>query len=139
MKYILFVSREMWPPLNSLYAYSKIKGVFPSQVIILYTDEDVMRKIEDRIKRLYEIHGKILNLKKRKVSYEVSSLRKILLDIIEDGDVIDITGARKAMILSLMGIENVKVTYLFLKDMRFSNYPFMMRPLSLQKLMEVSL
>ena len=64
-------------------------------------------------------------------------MRKMIGDMIEKGDIIDITGARKMMILSLMGIKNVDIVYLFLRDMRFSNTPFMMRPISIQNLMEV--
>ncbi len=138
MKYILLVSREMWPAFNSLYAYTKIKGVFPREVVILYTDENIAREIESRIRMLYEINERELVLRKRKVSQSISIMRKVLMDILREGDVVDITGARKAMILALAGVENVKITYLFLQDMRFSEYPFMKRPLSLQKLMEVS-
>ena len=138
VKYILFVSREIWPPFNSLYAYIKIKKEFPREVVLLYTDENIVQKIERKIKKLYQIHEKDIILRKRKINQEISFIRKILLDILEDGDIIDITGARKAMILALVGVENIRIVYLHLYDMRFSEYPFMMRPLSLQKLMEVS-
>ena len=94
--------------------------------------------MEKRIKMLYKVNVKEVVVVKRKIGEEISTLRKILLDIVEEGDVIDITGARKATILALMGVENVKITYLMLRDMRFSSYPFMMRPVSLQRLMEVS-
>ena len=97
-----------------------------------------MDEMEKRARMLYEVNGREVTFVKRKIGDEISTLRKILLDIVEEGDVIDITGARKAAILALMGVENVKIAYLMLRDMRFSSYPFMMRPLSLQRLMEVS-
>ncbi len=138
VKYLLFVSREIWPAFNSLYAYTKLKENFPREIVLLYTDEDVAKSVEIKIKKLYEVNQKELVLRKRKIGSSISSTRKMLLDMVEDGDVVDITGARKTMILSLVGVENIKITYLFLQDMRFANYPFMKRPLSLQKLMEVS-
>jgi len=54
VKYILFVSREIWPPFNSLYAYIKIKKEFPREVVLLYTDENIAQKIERKIKKLYQ-------------------------------------------------------------------------------------
>ncbi len=138
MKYITFLSRDIWPAFNSIYAYTKIKGHFPKKIVLLYSQGDMVGDIEKRIRILYQVNGKEVTLIKRKIGEEITTLRKILLDIVEEGDVIDITGARKATILALMGVENVKITYLMLRDMSFSSYPFMMRPVSLQRLMEVS-
>ncbi len=137
MKYIFFVSREIWPPFNSIYSYTKIKKEFPSEFLSFYTNERNMRKVEKMIKILYEKNGKIAKIKKIKAMENVDLMRKVIRDMIEEKDIIDITGARKMMILSLIGIKNVNIVYLFLRDMRFSNTPFMMRPLTIQSLMEV--
>ncbi len=137
MKYIFFVSREIWPPFNSIYSYTKIKKEFPGEFLSFYTNEGNMKKVEKMLRILYEKNGKEIKIKKIKTIENVDSMRKMIGDMIEKGDIIDITGARKMMILSLMGIKNVDIVYLFLRDMRFSNTPFMMRPISIQNLMEV--
>ncbi len=139
MKYIFFVSREPWASFNSLYAYVKSKGVFPSQLMALYNNEENMKKVDNMLKILYSGYGKNLELKKIKIPDDVEDMRKIILEHVEENDIVDITGARKFSILSLLGMKNVHVIYLYLQDMQFSSLPFMMRPYNLQKLMEVDI
>ena len=92
-------------------------------------------RLERMIKILY--NKKDVKIRKIRIEEDIEDMKKMLENLIEDGDTIDITGARKSMILGLIDVRGVKIIYLLLKDMRFSSYPFMMRPLSLQMLMEV--
>ncbi len=137
MKYIIFVSREIWPAFNSIYAYTKLKGEFPSKIVLMYTEGEIARTLEKKIKVLYREHGRYLNIQKIKIDNSIEKMNTVLKDIVEEGDILDITGARKSMLLALMDIKNVKIVYLMLRDMRFSKHPFMMRPLSLQEFSEV--
>ncbi len=139
MKYIFFATREVWPAFNSIYAYIKLKGKYPSKFVALYTDENVMRAVEKKLEVIYRTLGREFSLTKLRVSEDYETVMSTLQDIIAEGDIVDITGARKGMILGLLGIKNVKVVYLRLDDMRFANKPFMMRPLSIQSLSEVEL
>ncbi len=137
MKYITFVSREVWPAFNSIYAYTKLKNAFPKKILIFHTDASMAEKLEEKIKVLYKENGKSVSIQRVKIDDSVEEMKKIIKDLVENGDTIDITGARKSMLLALIDIRNVKIVYLLLKDMRFSGYPFMMRPLSLQEFSEV--
>jgi len=84
--------------------------------------------------------GKNIPIDKIKLSTNsIEDVRKILEDVVESGDIVDITGARKMMILSLMSLSEIKVVYLLLRDMRYSGVPFMMRPLTVQEHMEVKI
>jgi len=94
-------------------------------------------QLEKMIKILYQVNRKEVEIRSIRIEENIEDMKKILENIVEEGDVIDITGARKSMILGLMDVKGIKIIYLLLKDMRFSSYPFTMRPLSLQRLMEV--
>jgi len=135
VKYITFLSREIWPSFNSIYAYTKIRGRYPKEIVIFYSTLDMALRLERMIKILY--NKKDVKIRKIRIEEDIEDMKKMLENLIEDGDTIDITGARKSMILGLIDVRGVKIIYLLLKDMRFSSYPFMMRPLSLQMLMEV--
>lgn len=137
MKYITFVSREVWPAFNSIYAYTKLKNTFPPRILVFYTDAGTAEKLEEKIRVLYRENGKNASIQKVKIDDSVEEMKEIIKSLVENGDTIDITGARKSMLLALMDIRNVEIVYLLLKDMRFSSYPFMMRPLSLQTFSEV--
>ncbi len=138
VNYIFFVSREIWPAFNSIYAYAVLKKTFPENLIALYIDEENMRVVERMLHALYEENGRILNLKKVRIQGDYrEAVKAVLEDVVREGDVIDITGARKIMILSLLSLHGVRVVYLLLRDMTFSGTPFMMRPLSVQSLEEV--
>ncbi len=137
MKYITFVSREVWPAFNSLYAYTKLKGKFPENILIFYTDTDMGKKLRDKINVLYRENGKRADVQMVKINDSIEEMSKLMKELVSKGDIVDITGARKSMLLALMDIKKVLIVYLFLKDMRFSSYPFMMRPISLQIFSEV--
>ncbi len=137
MKYIILVSREVWPSFNSLYAYTKLRGIYPREILILYSDPECASKLEEKIKILYRENDKNLSIRKMKIDGNLEDMRRVAEGVVEEGDVIDITGARKSMLLAFLDVRNVHIVYLLLMDMRFSSMPFMMRPLSLQKIMEV--
>jgi len=138
MKYVFFVTRDPWASFNSIYAYIKIKNVKPSKFLALYTDEKNMKSVHHMLSTLYEKIGKDFEMMKIKIdSDDIEEHRRILADHLEEGDIVDITGARKIMILALSGIKGVKIVYLYLRDMRFSSHPFMMRPMSVQSFAEV--
>ncbi|GEM_PF-2557933 len=140
MRYIFFVSREPWASFNSIYAYARLKKEKPSEMVALYSSEENMSRVCKMLQILYDNLGWELKIKKIKIGdSNIEALRKIMMNIISEGDIVDITGARKLMILSLLGIRGIRVIYLHLQDMRFSSRPFMMRPLNLQELMEVNL
>ncbi len=140
MKYVFFVSREIWPSFNSIYAYTAIKNFFPLEFLAIYTDDKNMRKVEKMLRALYAAHEKNFEIVKIRVrGNSVLHIEQVIQEHLSTGDVIDITGARKLMILSLLHLNNVKIVYLLLRDMRFSGKPFMMRPVSLQEMMEVSI
>ncbi len=137
MKYIILVSREVWPSFNSLYAYTKLKGIYPKEILILYSDPQCAFQLEEKIGILYRENDRNLNVRKMKIDENLEEMRRIVEDVVEEGDVIDITGARKSMLLAFLDVRKVRIVYLFLGDMRFSSLPFMMRPISLQRIMEV--
>ena len=138
MKYVFFVTRDPWASFNSIYAYTKIKGDYPSKFLTFYTNDENMELVEKMLSRYYSEINKNMKMKKMKIDSEsMIYYRKIIESEIESGDVIDITGARKIMILALSGLKGVRIVYLYLKDMRFSSLPFIMRPLSVQSFEEV--
>ncbi len=139
MRYILFVSREPWASFNSIYAYVKSKEDFSSDLIAFYDNEENMRKVENMLRILYRAYGKELKMEKIKIPDNVEDMKKIIEEHVKKGDTVDITGARKFSILSLLGVKNVTIVYLYLQDMQFSSLPFMMRPYNLQRLMEVNI
>ncbi|NPA75290.1 MAG: hypothetical protein GXO25_04325 [Euryarchaeota archaeon] len=140
MKYIFFVSREIWPAFNSIYAYVTLKREFPDRFVALYTKKENMYTLESMLMSLTAELGKNIPIDKIKLSTNsIEDVRKILEDVVESGDIVDITGARKMMILSLMSLSEIKVVYLLLRDMRYSGVPFMMRPLTVQEHMEVKI
>lgn len=138
MKYVFFVTRDPWASFNSIYAYTKIKGEYPSEFLSFYTNSKNMELVEKMLSKLYDEINKNLNMKKVKIDSEsLEDYRRIIESDIESGDVVDITGARKIMILAVSGLKDVRIVYLYLKDMRFSSLPFMMRPLNIQSFEEV--
>ncbi len=139
MQYIFFVSKEPWSSFNSIYAYVRLRGHFPKTLIAFYSDEKSMKLIEDMLSILYENYDKKYDLKKVRLPENFEDMIKIIESYVQKGDLVDITGARKFTILSLMHLHGINIVYLQLKDMRFSTSPFMMRPLSLQTLMEVKI
>ena len=140
MRYIFFVTREPWASFNSVYAYIRTKDRIPDEYVALYSDEDSMKNVSNMLNIMYNALGKKLKIEKVRIpDASVEDLAKILENLIEEGDIVDITGARKLMILSLLGIRGIIVVYLYLQDMRFSSLPFMARPLSIQQLVEVEI
>ncbi len=140
MKYIFFVSREPWSSFNSIYAYLKTKKKHPDEFLALYSDQKNMKTVERMLKVLHNTMKITLNLKKIKIPEDrLEEMESIITKEVREEDVIDITGARKLMILSLLKISGVKVNvvYLYLKDMRFSSLPYMARPIQSQELLEV--
>jgi hypothetical protein len=137
VKYITFLSREVWPPFNSLYAYTRIRGKFPGEIVILHSGGGEIERLERMIEILYRANNREAKIRKIRIGDEIGNMMEKLKTIVEEGDIVDITGARKSMIIGLMDIRGIKIIYLLLRDMRFSSYPFPMRPLSLQSLMEV--
>ena len=139
MQYLFFVSREPWASFNSIYAYVRTRGKI-DELVALYSSEENMKKVERMLTVLFRSYGNELKLRKVRIPEDgVEDMGKMLESIVHEGDVVDITGARKLMILSLLRLRGVKVVYLFLQDMRFSSLPFMMRPLNFQRLEEVDL
>jgi len=135
MKYLFFVSREIWSSFNSIYAFLKIRHEYPTEFVAIYTDESKMRIVERMLLSLYTNVGRDLKMRKIKIGDgSVDEYRRVIEDVVDEGDIVDITGARKIMILSLTGIKGIRITYLYLADMRFSSLPFMMRPLTIQNL-----
>ncbi len=138
MRYIFFVTREPWASFNSVYAYIRIKDRMPDEYVALYSDEESMKNVGNMLEIMYNALGKKLKMEKVRIpDASVEDLAKILGNLIAEGDIVDITGARKLMILSLLGIRGITVVYLYLQDMQFSALPFMARPLSVQRLVEV--
>ena len=139
MNYVFFVTRDPWASFNSIYAYTKIRNSYPDNFLALYTDDENMSLVERMISRFYGEIGRDLEFKKRKIDSEsMEDYRKVIEGEIQPGDIVDITGARKIMILAVSELKDVRIVYLYLKDMRFSSLPFMMRPLSVQSFAEVS-
>ena len=140
MKYVFFVSREPWASFNSIYAYLKMGDGKIGEFVALYSSEENMKRVERMLTILHKSLGRELKLKKIRISEDsVEDMGKILESVVSEGDTVDITGARKLMILSLFRLRGVRVVYLFLQDMRFASQPFMMRPLNLQRLEVVEL
>ncbi len=138
MKYIIFLSKDIWPAINSFCAYIKLKKEYPENILILYSssNEEILEK---RIKDIYRLISKNVQIRKIKIDENVDTLKNLIESIVDEGDIIDITGARKSMILAFMHLKNLKIVYLHLKDMRFSQRKFMMRPMALQKWVEVEI
>ncbi len=139
MKYIIFVSKDIWPAINSFCAYIKLKREYPKDIVILYSSLKEGESLGRKIKILYNALNKEAKIEKIKIEENVDSVKNAIKDIVDEGDTIDITGARKSMILALMHLSNVKIVYLRLSDMRFSESAFLMRPMALQELMEVQI
>jgi hypothetical protein len=99
-----------------------------------------MVRLESMLKCIIEEYHREIKIRKIRISStSIESVKKTITSIAREGDIIDITGARKMMILSLMPLHGIRVTYLQLRDMRYSGAPFMMRPLGVQEHMEVRL
>ncbi len=139
MKYVIFVSKDIWPAINSFWAYIKLKRNYPKNIVILFSYLKAGELLDKKIRIIYEILNKEVSIKTLKIDENVEGMKNVIRDVVENGDVIDITGARKSMILALMHLSNVKIVYLHLRDMRFSERAFLMRPLALQDLMEVQI
>ncbi len=139
MKYIIFISKDIWPAINSFCSYTKLKREYPKDIVILYSSLTEGESLGKKIKILYDALNKEVKIEKIKIEENVESVKNAIKDIVDEGDIIDITGARKSMILALMHLGNVKIVYLRLADMRFSERAFLMRPMALQKLMEVQI
>ena len=138
MKYVFFVTRDPWSSFNSIYAYTKIKGKYPSEFLAFYTDDKNMAQVERMLSKVYGKMKKEAEIRKVKVESEnLADFKKRVAEEIEPGDIVDITGARKIMILAVSSLKNVRIVYLYLRDMRFSSLPFMMRPLAVQSFEEV--
>ena len=137
MKYVFFVTRDPWSSFNSIYAYTKIKGNYPSEFLVFYTDDKNMAQVERMLYRIYGEMKKEAEIRKVKIESEDLEDFKKRMEEIEPGDIVDITGARKIMILAVSSLKNVRIVYLYLRDMRFSSLPFMMRPLAVQSFEEV--
>ena len=139
MKYIIFVSKDVWPAINSFCAYVKLRKRYPKNIVILYSHLKAGEILDKKIRIIYESLNKEASIESVKIEEDVENVKAIVKNVVENGDIIDITGARKSMILALMHLTNVKVVYLHLADMRFSEHLFLMRPMSLQRLMEVDI
>ena len=138
MIYIAFLTRDPLTTFNSIYAYTKTRG-FPKKILILYTDEGLLNKLLSSLKLLFEIYGKDISISTRKIENDFSDIKEVFESIKEEF-IVDITGARKSQIIALMSyLRRGKISYLKLEDMKYAHLPFMMRPMPVQRIMEVNL
>lgn len=138
MTYVCFVTRDPLTTFNSIYAYAKLRA-FPQKILVFYTVERNLHRFISLINALYEAYNRDIEISTRKIEDEFKDIGEEIKKI--KGDIlIDITGARKSHIIAIMStLRKGVIVYLRLEDMSFSKIPMMMRPLSLQKIIEVAI
>jgi hypothetical protein len=139
MKYVIICSKGVYPSVNSFWSYTFFKGKYPDEVLILYRDGDDAAPVERAVRTICEGHGRNVSVLRKKLRGRTrEEIRKEVLSVAGGDDIVDITGATKYELLSLLGT-GLKAYYLHLEGGEFRDMLFLKKPLSLQRTLEVVL
>ena len=136
MKYVLFLTRQALASYNSLHMWVRQHNIHPDEVFVLHTDDAPVKEFERIVKMIVpSVSVKSIKISQENLDDVIKALQKVG---VYEKDVVDITGARRHMVLALMGIK-CRVVFLHLRNYKYSNDPLLLRPPDAHRLLEVSL
>ncbi len=139
MRYVIICSKGVYPSVNSFWSYTFFNERYPDDVLILYRDADDAAAVERAVQTICREHGRDVSVLRRKLRGRTSEeIREEILSVAGGDDIVDVTGATKYELLSLLGT-GLKAYYLHLEGGEFRDVLFLKKPLSLQRTMEVVL